>query len=139
MASSLDTVFKTPSTASYFDALAEADRAVSNANYNALLAETAPSPTTFGQCLCGSRYSVADSRIVLSQTEQALAVSSMIRAALPSTASEFEKAKKYLRNGAVYSSQFDAAINAINAAREQADREFVDNWNDSHSYCGEQW
>lgn len=139
MSSRLDTVFDAPSTASYFDALADADSAVSDANYNALLAETAPIPTTFGQCLCGSHYSVADSRIVLSESEQALAVSSLVQAALPSTASAFDKAKDYLRNEAVYISQIQAAIDAINAARQQSDREFVDNWNDSHAYCGEQW
>jgi hypothetical protein len=119
------------STAAFFDALDAADRASADAAYNAELAESAPLPEVFGRCVCGSEYSVISTQISLTDGERNAAARALAWHEMP----------EMLRPASVtdgpYTREVDIVIRAINAAREQADIDFINNWNDSHSYCGE--
>jgi hypothetical protein len=111
-------------TDTFFEALDAADKAASDANFNALLAATAKAPSSFGKCVCGSEYSVAESRITLTDGERNAAA---------------EELAWHERPAAVagpYTREVDIVIAAINAAREQADRDFVADWNTAHLDCG---
>jgi hypothetical protein len=126
MAHRLEEALVPQSTAVFFDSLDAADRAAADAAYNAELAETAPLPDKFGRCVCGSEYSVADSRIVLGPMELHVAAdAAAARYGMKASDSD------------VYYHQVSVIIDAINAAREQTDIDFINNWNDSHAYCGD--
>ncbi len=112
-------------TDTFFEALDAADKAASDANFNALLAATAKAPSSFGKCVCGSEYSVADSRIALTVVEREAA------------AVKFAAWRGHNASAApTYRAVIEDVIDAINAAREQADRDFVADWNTAHLDCG---
>ncbi len=129
----LDDALAPRSTAAFFDALDAADRASADAAYNAELAESAPLPEVFGRCVCGSEFSVVSTRITLTDEERNAAARALAWHEMP----------EMLRPASVadgpYTREVDIVIAAINAHREQADREFVANWNDSHVYCGDDY
>jgi hypothetical protein len=122
----LDDALAPRSNEAFFNALQEADKKASTASFNELLAATAKTPSSFGSCVCGSEYSVADSRIVLGPMERhAAADAAAARYGMKASDSD------------VYYHQVQVIIDAINAHREQADRDFIADWYAGHAYCGD--
>ena len=127
LAGRVEAAFDVPSAGAFFNALDGADKAASDANFNTLLAATAKAPISFGQCVCGSQYSVADSRIVMNAGEREAA------------AVKFAAWRGHQATAApTYRAVIEDVIDAINAAREQADVDFIADWNSAHTYCMEE-
>ena len=118
----LTAAMRSGSTARFFDALDAVDR---KAGYRELMDSITPAPSTFALCRCGSQLAVADSRIVLGPMERhAAADAAAARYGMKASDSD------------VYYHQVQVIIDAINAHREQADRDFVADWNTAHLDCG---
>lgn len=116
--------FTAPSTAAYFDALAAADQAASNAGYNELLALTAPAPDTYASCYCGAELSIVSSQITLNPEE--------LDAAAEVLADYFGVSAPII---AEWRPQVRAVISAVNAVRAADDERFAADFRDAHAYC----
>lgn len=123
-AARVDAAFTAPSTALFFDALTAADQHAHDADYNALLARTAPTPDTFASCVCGAELSIVTTAIALTDEE--------LDAAADALADQFGVSAPIT---AQWRPQVRAIIAAVNAARGEADERFAADFRDAHAYC----
>lgn len=114
-----------PSTAVFFDALEAADAAVRDADYNALLARTAPSPDVFASCVCGAELSIVTTEITLTAAEMDAAAE---------LADQFGISDP---DSPVCRDQVAAVVRAINAAWARGDQQYVADFRDTHTDCHE--
>ena len=120
MTAALDAVFTGPSAAVFFDALAAADQAARDNDWNALLGRTAPTPDTFASCVCGAELSIVSTAITLTVQERQAAAEAMAWHEQPD-----------------YSVLVGAAIRAVNTVRARDDERFTAEFRDAHAYCGD--
>ena len=122
--SSINAAFDVRPAAVFFDALTAADKAASDANWNELLARTAPAPDTHMHCVCGAEYTSNDDAIVLDDEDIAAAADAL--------------AMRYGHRGedsVVYAHQALVMIQAVNYRRAAAEHRAQCDWHADHEWC----
>jgi hypothetical protein len=123
MAGLIDDAFSV-SLDKFWAALDAADKAVSDANWNEMLARTAPTPDVFARCACGSEYTAVDNTIELSDED--------LDAAADALAARFGQRGS---DSVVYAHQARAMIQAINQHRERIALNAESDWHADHEIC----
>lgn len=116
--------FDIPSTGAFFAALDAANKAASDANWNEMLARTAPTPDVFAHCVCGSEYTAVHDTIELSDEDIAAAADAL--------------AFRYGQRGddsVVYAHQARVMVQAINQRRDRAALNAESDWYADHEWC----
>ncbi len=119
-------LFERPSTGVFFDALAAADRAASDASWNARVARTAPPPDVFASCVCGAELSIVTAEITLTAAE--------LDEAAAELADQFGISDP---DSPLCRDQVAAVVRAINTARTRADQQHLADFRDTHTDCHE--
>lgn len=108
-------------TSRFWSALEAADRVAADAQWHALLARTAATPTTFSSCVCGSEYSAVDNTITLDADDLEVAAAAV---------------GDYLGRSDSFGMGLVLAIaSAVNRRRGQAAADAHRDWYDEHDAC----